>query len=475
MNALFVYMVKVAVYITCLYFVYSILLSRDTSYGRNRAFILSSLILSFIFPSITIQTIRPLDIQYFGKLLSDVFITSTGNGSESLHHGFSGYNPLKLVYLIYVAGVAALLIKLFFELFNILILITRQKNQRSPIIRFHGFNTAGFSAMGYIFINTRLNSKESREIIKHELNHLKRYHFADILFIETVKAIQWFNPFIYMFDRSLRAIHEYQADRGCLNSGMTMLNYQYLLLSQVFKTKTFNLTNSFSNPSLIKKRMIMMTKNATSPLADLKILIAIPVLSIVFLAISAYKEIPDNSSEITSPVNVQENSSPTTTLPSLSKSLTPASSPEIKSEIKSEKIVPPPPPPPPQQSQEIKKDAAVNVIAEKEEDISLDPFVVVEEMPQFPGGEGNLLKFIAQNVNYPASAKENNIQGRVIIRFCVEADGNVKRITVLKGVDPDLDAEAIRVVKNLPAFEPGRQGGKAVPVWYMVPITFNLK
>jgi len=109
--------------------------------------------------------------------------------------------------------------------------------------------------------------------------------------------------------------------------------------------------------------------------------------------------------------------------------------------------------------------------AEKEE----VPFVVVEEMPMYPGGDVELLKFIGEHTNYPEVAKENNIQGRVIVRFCVTAKGGVSQVSILKGVDPELDAEAIRVVNTLPAFKPGKQGGKPVPVWYMVPITFTLK
>ncbi|MCX6256167.1 MAG: energy transducer TonB [Bacteroidia bacterium] len=103
------------------------------------------------------------------------------------------------------------------------------------------------------------------------------------------------------------------------------------------------------------------------------------------------------------------------------------------------------------------------------------PFVVVEEMPMYPGGEVELLKYIADHTNYPEVAKENNIQGRVIVRFCVTAKGGVSQVSILKGVDPELDAEAVRVVNSLPAFKPGKQGGKPVPVWYMVPITFTLK
>ena len=111
----------------------------------------------------------------------------------------------------------------------------------------------------------------------------------------------------------------------------------------------------------------------------------------------------------------------------------------------------------------------------QETDVVEVPFVVVEEMPMYPGGDAALLKYINEHAQYPEVAKENNIQGRVIIRFCVTAKGGVSQVSVLKGVDPELDKEAIRVVNTLPAFKPGKQGGKPVPVWYMVPITFTLK
>jgi beta-lactamase regulating signal transducer with metallopeptidase domain len=160
--------------------------------------------------------------------------------------------------------------------------------------------------MGYIFINTRLSPEEACEIIRHEQNHLERNHFIDVIFIEIVKSFQWFNPVVYLFDRSLRAVHEYQADQGCLKSGVPVANYQCLLLNQVFQSKAFNLTNSFSNPSLIKKRMIMMTKKPTSSLASMKLLIVVPVTAIVFLAISAYKEIPDTTTKNTDTSSVSQ-------------------------------------------------------------------------------------------------------------------------------------------------------------------------
>jgi periplasmic protein TonB len=176
-----------------------------------------------------------------------------------------------------------------------------------------------------------------------------------------------------------------------------------------------------------------------------------------------------------------------------------------------EQVAPPPPPPPPptdvvqqqkyvppvvvdsikpedvkqlmtadQAQTEVVNKEVVEVVEQVKEEVQeadpeATPFVVVEEMPMFPGGDVELLKYIAEHTQYPEVAKENNIQGRVIIRFCVTSKGGVSQVSVLKGVDPELDKEAIRVVNTLPTFKPGKQGGKPVPVWYMVPITFTLK
>jgi TonB family protein len=282
-----------------------------------------------------------------------------------------------------------------------LILILRNGKSGENIIYFKGFNTAGFSAMGYIFINSSLDKADAYEIIRHERNHLENNHFVDILFIETALVFQWFNPSIYLINRSLRAIHEFQADQGCLKAGMPVTSYQNLLLSNVFRSRRINIFNSFSNPSLIKKRIIMMTKKRTPALANFKIMLVLPVTILLLVFISSCK-------------------------------------------IASKSTLPP-----------------------------TEVFVIVEEMPLFPGGEKALFDFINSNIRYPENEKKNNIQGRVILRFCVNNLGGVDRVSVLKGVDPALDAEATRVIKMLPTWQPGKQGGKPVNVWYSVPVVFQ--
>ncbi|MCX6334467.1 MAG: M56 family metallopeptidase [Bacteroidia bacterium] len=416
MNPLLIYMVKAALCMTVLYIIYYSFLSRDTMYSRNRIFILLSFALSLILPAISIETRQPNDLQVFGRDLTGMTITGTTAGSSSESFSFDWQY---LLLIIYITGLIAAGLKLMIEIISLLMLITRQKRDEKNIISLSNSRTSGFSAFGHIFIDRSLEPDEAEEIIRHEQKHLDRFHFVDIILSELLKVVQWFNPFIYMFDRSLRAVHEYQADEECLNSGIPVHSYQGLVMNQVFRARIFNPSNSFSNPTLIKKRMIMMTKKRSKALANLKILLVVPGLAVLLILFSTCSE------KITNSDIIMEEVTPTST-------------------------------------------AAVTKSGEQE------PFVVVEEMPMFPGSDTALLRYLAENTKYPQIAKENNIQGRVIVRFCVTETGDVDRITVLKGVSPELDAEAARVVSTLPAFKPGKQGGKDVPVWYMVPITFAL-
>jgi TonB family protein len=415
-------MIKAAFYLAAFYLVYTLLLSRDTMYRRNRVFILFSVFSALLLPFITIQTSKPINFPIFGKMLSDVMVT--GKSGEIISGisgvGVSDWNRILLN--IYITGLLITGGKLIFDLIELAILIVRKRNSGTHLIRFNWLNTSGFSAMGYIFINSKLSSEEAEEILKHEQNHLDHNHFSDIIFIEIVKVFQWFNPFVHLFDRALRATHEYQADEGCINRGISIASYQQLLMNQVFKSKIFNITNSFSNPTLIKKRMIMMTKKRSGMLANLKILMVLPVIAIVMIAFSSCGG-------------------------------------KNKPAASSTEIAPPPPPPPP-----------ASATTESE------PLVQVQVMPVFQGGDSALVNFIARNTSYPENAKSKGIQGRVIVKFAIDTDGSIKKVSVLKGVDSELDKEAVRVVSLLPKFEkPGYQDGKPVAVWYNLPITFTLK
>ncbi len=170
---------------------------------------------------------------------------------------------------------------------------------------------------------------------------------------------------------------------------------------------------------------------------------------------------------------------------------------EIVPITRQEEVKPPPPPPPPKvtdvlnivdddveiedeleiEDTEVDEDMEVDfeMVEEEEETEDAPVFFIVEEMPEFPGGELELRKYIAQSVKYPVIAQENGIQGRVYVQFVVNTKGEVEQVKIARGVDPNLDKEAIRVVQSMPKWKPGKQRGKAVKVSYTVPINFVLQ
>jgi len=165
--------------------------------------------------------------------------------------------------------------------------------------------------------------------------------------------------------------------------------------------------------------------------------------------------------------------------------------------ITEQKVKPPPPPPPKQVTQikiveddvEVEDDLDIDVEADDEtvveeyippsdddeEVVEAEIFTVVESMPSFPGGMGELMKFLGQNINYPTLAKESGIQGRVFINFVVEPNGSISNVKVLRGIGGGCDEEAVRVVKSMPKWSPGKQRGKPVRVSYNFPVKFTLQ
>jgi len=123
----------------------------------------------------------------------------------------------------------------------------------------------------------------------------------------------------------------------------------------------------------------------------------------------------------------------------------------------------------------LKEEVVVEKPVEKPKEVKEEIFRSVEQMPQFPGGEAALMKYLQSHINYPPMAAENNVQGRVVVQFVVDKTGKVGEVKVVRSVDKDLDREAVRVCKSLPKFTPGRQNGQAVSVWYTLPVTFKLQ
>jgi len=527
MNPFLLYIIKAALSLAGLYIVYLLFLGRDTLYERNRFFILFSVFASLIFPLIVIETRQPFDIQFFGKDLTGFTVE---NNPDMLVNPAETRSPERIYSLllnIYFTGLIFFIIRIFAELFSLICLILRQKNREDNIIRLRNHRNAGFSAFGYIFIDGRLSPDIARHIINHEQKHLKNLHFLDILLIEFIKAVQWFNPFVYLIDKSLREVHEFQADEECLNSGITIRRYQGLLLNQVFRTNIFSVSDGFSNPTIIKKRIIMMTRKRSGVLANLKMLLTLPVIIFLLLSFSTASSV-EMLADYASPPFLHETYQsllpPPVTDDTHIKSNTVTVTAPVSSELQKERYVitedmdaealrivssmaelktgypggteesvsymvpvtftqiineashpsPAPPPPPVTGITNLPGESVITGQDPGQTSMEFTPSLLAEQMPVYPGGDAALLKYISRNSIYPGEAKISGKEGRVIVRFCVTETGDVDLVSVIKSVDPDLDAEAVRVVSTLSGFRPAMQGGKPVPVWYSVPITFTL-
>lgn len=438
MTPLVLYLIKSAFYIAALYLVYDLFLSKDTQYGRNRAFILCSLSASLILPLVILRTDKPIDMQNINIWLNEILVTPYEKSVRGVSQGLL-LDSSKLLLALYLSGLIIFSGRLAKTLIDLLFIIRREKSCGNNVIRFSGLQASAFSAFGKIFVSSDISDKDSGHIIIHEQKHLRYLHFYDIIFIELMVTVQWFNPFIHLFNRSLRAVHEYQADKGCLNSGIPVANYQKLIINHLFKSKVFEIPNCFSNPTLIKKRMIMMTKKRSTVLANLKLLMVLPVIALILIVFSSCNEKSKNEQVKADLENKV-----------------------LEGQLIPDDAPPPPPPPPPPPFTVANGDTVWNI---------------VDKMPEFPGGNAALMKYISDNVRYPESAKQNGVQGRVLIDFVVTETGEVTNVSYgSKSPDADLDEEALRVARTLPDFQsPGIVKGRAVPVSFTLPITFKLQ
>lgn len=276
-----------------------------------------------------------------------------------------------------------------------------------------------FSFFQWIFIPESLRqSNHFEKVLLHEKAHYYYRHSWDVIFMEIMRLLFWFHPAWYYFKKELLATHEYEADNYVLMK-FPRAEYQQALLDCALDVHYLPVTNPF-NVSMIKKRFIMMNQNLKPNFKKMwiRMLMILPFLAFVF-AIQSF----DLQSE---------------------------SSPVIADNLEN-RVSPPP---------------------EKEEDETV--FKMVEDDPSFPGGQQALMEFMSENLVYPPTAREEKIQGTIFIQFIVEKDGSITGVKVLRGVHPDMDAEAMRVVKAMPDWQPGYQKGEPVRVQFNLPIRFVL-
>lgn len=479
MNGIVNYLFESGISLCLFTMLYLLLLQQETFFRLNRYFLLSGLFFSLSLPLLHLHVYDPqpymlpeITVLPYQNLLETISVY--GNSvSEQVVRSISTSTWLIGIYL---AGFLFFTIRLLVRLFQIMLLV-----RGSKIIKEQGMklvvlekDMGPFSFLSYVFVGHQLKQQVGWEkMLVHEFEHVRQGHSFDILMLEVIAAFQWCNPFFWLLKRVLRENHEYLADQAVIRNESNPTVYKQVLLTR-FMGPQIRMANNF-NYSLIKKRIKMMSKIKSSRLANIKLLTGILVagaLIVVFACEQKEAVIMEKEQQNVVSLNLGDGgvlklSGDSNAIQSLRTLL--AKNPDIDlsavgdSELK---ITP--------KSKDVGEIVAVgngNENSVKSEEV----FFIVEEMPEFPGGELALRKFIANEIKYPQIASEKGIQGKVYVNFVVESDGRIGRYKIARGVDPSLDQEALRVVSALPKWTPGKQKGKNVAVSYTVPISFVLQ
>ena len=413
------YIIKSAMALALLYTCIVPLLEKETFHRLNRILILGCLIMSFAIPLVhfTGGTNPTVDMVRQAVLLPEVLIN--GNASEQ-----SVWSWADIMTCIYIIGVVAIFLMTVVQTVR----LTRQLRQCEHITDNRGNTivltdcaTSPFCLFHYIVMSRDDYANNRSYILTHEQEHIRLGHSIDLVVLQAATIIQWFNPFVWLIGKNLKAIHEFEVDEAVLNKGIDATQYQKFLVIKAVGNRLQPFANNLNKESL-KRRIIMMNQKRSNRWMMLKALFVIPVAT---LAVSVFANTSDMSN-MANAVSTTANTLSTTNM---------------------------------QTKQSDKK-----------------IFRVVEEMPKFKGGDAKLMEFLMMNMKYPESAIKAKQQGRAIVGFVVRKDGTVSDVYIEKSTGYDvLDNEAMRVVKSMPAWEPGKQKGKPVNVKYFVPITFSQK
>lgn len=404
---------------------------------------------------------------------------------------------LSIVLWIYTAGICIASLRFLFSLIKIARIVSKGEKMENygnyQLIVVADSKIAPFSCLRYIVISVADYRRDNHSIIIHELTHLHANHWIDLVVANIVAIFQWFNPAAWLMIEEFKTIHEYQADDSVISSGVDLKEYQYLLIEKAVGERLPSPANSL-NHSKLKKRVTMMYKSKPRTLRRVASLATIPAL---FAGIALV-----NSSAVASILSDTENADllpsmeTTDIMPTVAedsqvissetlsadkgtknwvdtqvaamKNDDSASSDASSDAVSSEAV---------QAMETTVSEPTAEATAQpaSDEKNKKDVYVAVEEMAEFPGGQNELMKFLAMNIRYPESAMKNDIQGRVIVKFIITKTGKVEDPVVVKGVDPALDAEAIRVVKEMPNWTPGKVNGKPVDSYFNIPINFKLE
>lgn len=390
MNDALMYFLKVNIAIALFYLFFRLLFYNDTFWKTRRFYLVFSILLSVIYPFVSLtgwlekqEPMQAIIVNY--AQLQAVTVTPQPKSAFTIENVLLG---------VYALVSVVLLVKMLVQLVSILrwkLKGEKKQLQGTKIISIKETITP-FSFFNYIFINPALHSEqEISQILAHEKTHALQMHSLDVLVSEMLTIVCWINPAAWLLKREIRHNLEFLADSKVVESGFDSKDYQYHLLQLSYQTPEVKLGNKF-NVSPLKKRIIMMNQQKTKKAGIMKYSLIVPLA--LALVLSSNAETLVNSAK---KVLSTEKSAST----------------EPQNEVKFEVVTP------------------VQTELPTQKDKKNSVYTVVEQMPEFPGGEKELRSYIARNVRYPVEAQKSNTQGKVFVRFVVDEAGKVTDATVL--------------------------------------------
>jgi len=280
MDNLILYLFEVSVSLALFYSIYWLFLKKETFFVVNRLFLISSILFSFIVPFINASFIKISSPIASRQLIERTYIFGQTASIQSKTMGI-----FDILWLVYLIGAGLFLLRFLYKLLKLQILI-----RKSSIQKINGVNVvfvekdlAPFSFFNFVFVNrSNISGDDFNRIVSHEMIHIRQYHSVDLLVMELLTILQWFNPFVWPYKESLKETHEYLADNAVIAQGCNAAKYQVLIFEQHVGVKLFEFANNF-NHSQIKRRITMMTKRKSKRWAKFKVLLILPLLSFLVM------------------------------------------------------------------------------------------------------------------------------------------------------------------------------------------------
>ena len=452
-----IYLIKINIALMLLYGFYRLTVSRDTFFGLRRLTLWLIYAVALMVPALNLEYwVRDTPtMASMANVYADTFYPVVVVKAQA-----PSITWIDMLLGIYWAGVAVLSLRLVWQLFSIIRLAVISRKQEVEGITVHLLRGEGspFSFFRWVFMYpSTLEGKQLHEVMVHECTHVSGLHSLDTLFSELFSLACWFNPFAWLMKQEVRMNLEYLADESVLSDGNARKSYQYHLLGLAYRQPkdSTKIANNF-NLLPLKKRIKMMNKRRTSEIGKAKYLLFAPLAGALLMVSNIESVAREIGGQVPEVAEVQQKADQ-----ALNADVAVANPKAKAEEAKAAEL-----------AKAEAKASDATAPADTTKNVVYD---VTETMPQFPGGQGVLMKYLAANIKYPASAVKAKKQGRVIVTFIIQKDGSVAKARIAKSVDPELDAEALRIVKAMPNWTPGTQDGKPVNVKYIIPVNFSLQ